>query len=252
LKKENNFTEFKNKRILVTGAGAGIGKKTAYELLKKNCEVIVLDKNINNLNTLSRQFKGKIVILNLDLKNSENIQKTIGNKKFKKIDGIVHCAGSELISPIKNFDEKKFNEVFQVNTTSFLIIIKNLLKLKKMKKNSSIVLISSILANVGSFFNSGYSASKSSLHGICKSLAIELSPNKMRVNCIAPGFVKTNMLKKVSKLFPESYIKELEKLHPLGLGNTIDISNLIIFLLSNKSKWITGSIINIDGGFSSK
>jgi NAD(P)-dependent dehydrogenase (short-subunit alcohol dehydrogenase family) len=105
---------------------------------------------------------------------------------------------------------------------------------------------------VGSVANVGYAMSKSALHGITKSLAIELAPKKIRVNCIAPGFVKTSMLDSISTLFDKEYFEKINKLHPLGLGEAEDVANLIAFLFSDMSKWITGSIINIDGGYTAQ
>ena len=94
--------------------------------------------------------------------------------------------------------------------------------------------------------------SKSAIQGITKSLAIELAPKKIRVNCVAPGFIKTPMGDKINNFFDESHDSEVEAMHPLGYGTTEDIANSIVFLLSDMSKWITGTIMNVDGGFCAK
>lgn len=249
---KNNFINIKNKRFLITGAASGIGLMTALELLKLGCDLILWDTNVPKLKIIKKKKTDNIELITKDLMNFEDIEKIIKNKKFKKIDGFVHCAGISFISPIKNLDEKNLIKTFRINSYAILSLTKNLIKFKKIKKNSSIVLISSIYGLIGSSFNSGYAATKASIHGICKSLAVELAESKIRVNCIAPGFVKTKMLTKNAKLFSENYLDNLTKLHPLGLGKTIDIANLIIYLFSQRSRWITGSIINIDGGYTAK
>jgi len=105
---------------------------------------------------------------------------------------------------------------------------------------------------VGSAANVAYAMSKSALHGITKSLAIELASKKIRVNCVAPGFIKTQMLDDVSGSFDNEYNERLNSLHPLGLGEAEDIAYGITYLLSDMSKWVTGTILSVDGGFTAQ
>jgi NAD(P)-dependent dehydrogenase (short-subunit alcohol dehydrogenase family) len=119
-------------------------------------------------------------------------------------------------------------------------------------KQGSIVFISSVYAVVGSAANVGYAMSKSALHGITKALSIELAPKGIRVNCVAPGFVKTNMMIETKDLFEDNHIELLNKLHPLGLGEPADIAFSIVYLLSDAAKWVTGAILNVDGGFTAQ
>jgi len=115
-----------------------------------------------------------------------------------------------------------------------------------------VVFISSVYGVVGSAANAGYAMSKAALHGITKALSIELAAKGIRVNCIAPGFVNTKMLDVTSDMFDSHYADTLNKLHPLGIGEPEDISYSIAFLLSDASKWITGAIFNIDGGYTAQ
>ena len=118
--------------------------------------------------------------------------------------------------------------------------------------SGSIVFISSIYAEVGSSANVGYAMSKAAINGLTKSLAIELASKNIRVNCIAPGFVKTQMMTNTNLAFDDNRDSYLASLHPLGLGNADDVAYPIAFLLSNASKWITGTILNVDGGFTAQ
>ncbi|MCY6340182.1 SDR family oxidoreductase [Bacteroides fragilis] len=119
-------------------------------------------------------------------------------------------------------------------------------------EHGTIVLISSVYGLVGSAANVGYALSKGAIQGITKALSIELAPKKVRVNCIAPGFIKTKMMENVSSSFSEDYVDHLSTLHPLGLGEAEDVANSVLFLLSDMSKWITGAIISVDGGFTAQ
>jgi len=119
-------------------------------------------------------------------------------------------------------------------------------------EKGSIVFLSSVYGVVGSAANVSYAMSKSALHGITKSLAIELAGKGIRVNCVAPGFVKTNMLDKALGMFDENYAETINKLHPLGVGEPEDVAFSIAYLLSDAAKWVTGSIMNVDGGFTAQ
>jgi NAD(P)-dependent dehydrogenase (short-subunit alcohol dehydrogenase family) len=194
-------------------------------------------------------------ILPIDLLDSNELKQKIARavSEVGKLNGFVHLAGRPYLSPLKSINEKVLLDVLKLNSIVGL-------ELAKICSNKSIfsgelgafVFISSIYGCVGSAANVGYAMSKSALHRITKSLAIELSPKGIRVNCIAPGFVKTNMLNTISGSFNSDYDELIDKLHPLGLGNAEDVANSIAFLVSDMAKWITGSIINVDGGFTAQ
>lgn len=120
------------------------------------------------------------------------------------------------------------------------------------EQQGSIVFISSVYGIVGSAANVAYAMSKAAVIGMTKSLAVELSSKNIRVNCIAPGFLKTNMAEKNSTMFDEMYEKKIESMHLLGWGEADDIANSAAFLLSDAAKWVTGSVFNVDGGFTAQ
>lgn len=164
------------------------------------------------------------------------------------LDGVVLSAGIVKTLPFKFINRKDLDSIFETNFFSPAILINKLLKTKKLNKNGSVVFISSIAGNyVGTVGNAMYSASKGAINAMQKVLAIELSAQRIRVNNISPGMIKTELI--YDPIFTEEQLKDDEKKYPLGFGEPIDVANAAIYLLSDASKWVTGSTLIIDGGF---
>lgn len=251
----NNFLDFSEKAILITGAGSGIGKATALYLSSIGAKLLLLDINEESLQETLTSCNEKCDFLTIDLSDIHTIKTILSDKlkKFGALDGIVHIAGLPYVSPLKTLSIDTVEKVLKVNTVAALELAKVFTKHKMYKtENPSIVLISSVYGLVGSAANVAYAMSKSALHGITKSLAIELASKKIRVNCVAPGFIKTQMLDDVSGSFDSDYNNRLNMLHPLGLGDAEDIAYSITYLLSDMSKWVTGTILSVDGGFTAQ
>ena len=243
------FIDFTGKRFLVTGATSGIGLAICRKISDFGGSVIGIGRNIEKLNFLSNQLEN-FIGLEYDLSDLENLDYLI--KKFDlPFDGIVHSAGIVQLLPIKFFDIKILNKLRKVNYDSILMIISKLLKSKKIKKEASIIFLSSIAGEVGMKGNSIYSSTKAALNSTTKVLAAELASQRIRVNSIAPGQVETNLTEEIANKVSVESIEIDKSKYPLGYGKPDDIANLAIFLLSSKSSWITGTIINIDGGRSS-
>lgn len=251
----DNLLNFSDKSILVTGAGSGIGKATALFLASLNARLLLVDYNSESLQETLALCNDDSVSLVINLSDTTAIGKSLQTKlkEFGPLDGMVHIAGIPYVSPLKSLNSAKVEEVLRINTIAGLELAKTFTKNRNYKGDSpSIVFISSVYGLVGSAANVAYAVSKSALHGMTRSLAIELAPKKIRVNCVAPGFIKTNMLGEVSDMFDSEYYDRLDRLHPLGLGEAEDIAQSIAFLLSDMSKWITGSILSVDGGFTAQ
>ncbi|NEW78099.1 MAG: SDR family oxidoreductase [Gelidibacter sp.] len=244
-----------DKRYLITGAASGLGKATSILLSKLGAELILVDIDEEGLNDTSKMCSSNVIKVIINLYDISDLKAKIIDSvsKFGKLNGFVHLAGRPYISPLKSINEKTTTEVFMLNTYVGIELAKICTNRKIFAGESgSLVFISSVYGLVGSAANVGYAMSKSALHGVTKSLAIELAPKNIRVNCIAPGFIKTNMLQKISDSFNSEYNDTLTKLHPLGLGEADDVANSVAFLLSDMSKWITGSIMSVDGGFTAQ
>jgi NAD(P)-dependent dehydrogenase (short-subunit alcohol dehydrogenase family) len=244
----NNFIDFQHKQFLVTGATSGIGLATTKTILDYGGKVIIVGRNEESLQRIQHEFgEEKVQFISYDLENLENINLLI-EKINSPIDGIVHSAGIVQLLPIKFFDLKLMNKIRTINYDSIILIISKLLKAKKINQSASLVLISSIAANNGMKGNLIYSSTKAALNSSVQVLASELSNSKIRVNTVAPGQVESSMTSKVEEMVSVEAIEIDRKKYPLGYGTPEDVANLCVFLLSDKSKWITGSTITIDGG----
>lgn len=241
-----NFIDFSEKTILVTGATSGIGFEVCNQISKYGGNIIGIGRNDNKLEEMKKNISGFEGIC-FDLEKLDNIEELI-EKINIPLDGIIHAAGIVQLQPIKFIDIELVNKIRTINYDSIVLIISKLLKKKAIKKESSIVFISSIAGEVGMKGNAIYSATKAALNSTAKVLASELASQGIRVNTIAPGQVETELTKQIAEQVSSEAIEIDKKKYPLGYGSPEDVSNLALFLLSEKSRWITGTTVTIDGG----
>jgi len=246
---DNPFS-LKGKTILITGASSGIGKTTSIECSKLGAKIILTGRNTKRLEETMALLTGEGHQLKvLDLNISEAVSEFIEN--MPKLDGVVYCAGTQRTCPIKFIQREDIDKVFETNFFANININTLLLSKKKINKGASIVFISSIAAGiVAEVGNAIYSASKGALSSYAKVLALEMSSQRIRVNCVLPGMVNTPLLKKLD--VEEDQLKEDEKRYPLGYGNPEDVAYSVIYLLSDATKWVTGSNLILDGGLTLK
>lgn len=234
------------KKILVTGASSGIGASIAITLSRWGANVIITGRNEERLYktfcTINKSEDNMMIIA--DLAQKDNLDKLIA--ALPCIDGIILCAGVVKTMPVKNISDKAIDEIFEINTMSNIRLCQRILKSKKLNKGSSVIFISSVSTFNVKIGNSLYSATKGAINSFTKAMALELAPRRIRVNAIQPGFIHTGLLN--SGIITNEQIEEYISKHPLGLGEASDIANLCIYLLSDASRWMTGSILTIDGG----
>ncbi|WP_099340000.1 SDR family NAD(P)-dependent oxidoreductase [Candidatus Fonsibacter ubiquis] len=242
----------KNKNILITGIGKGIGKELFFECIKLEANVYAVCKNKKDLQEFKFNKK-KIKIFFGDVTNNKFVSKIFDYflKKKIKLDGLVNNAGQRQRLPFEKIDRERLDHIMNVNFFSIFFIIQKFIKTINKNKESSIVNIGSIVGNKGFEELSGYASSKSALEGLTKCLAVELTPKfkKLRINNVNPGFTRTSFYSKFKNEKKSLYNWTLKKI-PIGRwGEAKEISKLIIFLLSNNSTYINGQSINIDGGW---
>jgi NAD(P)-dependent dehydrogenase (short-subunit alcohol dehydrogenase family) len=246
-----NFNE--NNLFLVTGASSGLGRATLLELNKLGAKVIAVGRNLDSLELLKSEslYPNNIEMEIFDFSNTNEIGLFLKNivKKYGKLNGIAHFAGISKLYPLRATSLDILKNIFEINFYSSYEIVRIMNdKRFKNKDEFSIVLISSISA-IRSFEGlSGYGLSKGAINSLVVSSSIELAKSKVRINSIIPGHIETNMTKELEEFQSEEYKQEIINSYPLGKGEAEDIASLAIFLLSNKSKWITGQNIVLDGG----
>jgi NAD(P)-dependent dehydrogenase (short-subunit alcohol dehydrogenase family) len=245
----NTSSIINGKRILITGATAGLGAHLAIEIAKNGGFPIVLGRDEQKSSGLIESF----INLKLsppeyklfDITDSDKLAEFVD--QLIEIDGLVLCAGVNDKTTVKFISSKKIEKMFSVNFTANAQLIQSLIKKKKLKKGASIVGVSSLSAGYVSTTNSLYSASKAAFEMFLKTLALEHAPD-LRVNVIRPGLLNSKM--SAAYDFAESMDEFSEKIPLKRMGEYTDISPITIMLLSDQTSWMTGAVIPIDGGMS--
>lgn len=241
-----NPFDLSGKIILVTGASSGIGYETCISISRQGGTFIAVARRVELLEKLIEECGNKNSFILADLSQTEDIQKIV--ELMPNIDGIVHSAGIVTLAPVKFYSKELMNSIRETNFDSITLLINLITKKKKINKGSSIVLVASIAGLFGMKGNGIYAASKGALIAISKVWASEFSSNRIRVNCVSPGMVKTEITNKSIEDLSLEVIQQDEKKYPLGYGEAIQVANPIIFLLSEASSWITGQNLILDGG----
>ncbi len=242
--------KFDEKRFVVTGATSGIGKKITLDLAEHGAQVLAIGRRKERLDALKDNFPGNIFTAGIDVNDFSTLK--IELEKFGekgKIDGSVHAAGINKFTPLRAFNWKDAENIIKTSLYAGIELIRILSSQKLSAIKSSHVIIASVAGIKGEVGFTAYSAAKSAVIGAARSMAVELAIKDIRVNTITPGWLPTEMTDAIEARYP-GRLETIKLLHPLGIGTVEDISNLLMFLLSEESKWITGSNIVIDGGCS--
>lgn len=251
----NSFS-LKDKHILITGASNGIGRQCAISISEMDAKVTLIARDEERLKDTVKEMKGNFhKTISLNITDFSQIKDTISKitKINGKIDGFIHAAGIEITKPLQLTDYDTINKQMNVNTYAGIEFVRHLSRKKNSNEKASFVFIASIRGFLGMAGLLGYSISKGALLAAVKSLAVELSNRKIRVNAISPGQVNdTEMTKAMIEQLPDSSIEKNKSEHLLGWINKEDVANACIFLLSDASQKITGDNLIIDGGYSAK
>ena len=239
--------DLENKNIIVTGASGGIGNSIVQKLYENGANILASGTKIEKLEKLKTKFQN-IEIIKFDISENDKIESFVENA-ISKLGGSLNCivnnAGitKDNLAIRMNLDE--WTKVIEVNLTSTFLLSK--FAIKKMLKNKSgkVINITSVVGHTGNFGQANYTASKAGIVAMSKSLALEYAKKNININCISPGFIKTNMTEKIDEKFKEMIIS---KIPSARLGEPEDIANAVLFLASKQSNYINGETLHVNGG----
>jgi 3-oxoacyl-[acyl-carrier protein] reductase len=250
-----NPFDMSERTILVTGASSGIGRETSLLLSKLNARVILVARNQSKIQeTLDCMENSGHVAAPFDLSNYERIPQWLRGitDLHGQIDGLVHSAGVQITAPLNTIEASIVEDLWKINVSASLWLAKGFRQRKVNNSGGSLVFLSSAAALKGGAALSAYSASKGAIIALTRALAVELSRDKIRVNSIAPGLVKTEMYNSFAMQVPAEHLAKMESEYLLGFGEAIDPAMAAVFLLSSASRWITGTTLVVDGGLTAQ
>ena len=239
------------KVVLVTGGSRGIGKEVA-EIYAENGYDVVINyvSDRTDLEGIKKEFeekKVKCLLIKADVSNSEDVEKMIEEaiKEFGKIDVLVNNAGITRDTLLMRMSEEDFDKVIEINLKGTYLVTKQVTKYMMKKRQGSIINLASVVGVVGNAGQANYAASKAGIIGFTKSIAKELASRNIRVNAVAPGFIETDM----TNILKDEVKENIGNQIPLKrMGTAREVAEVIYFLGTDKSSYITGQVINIDGG----
>lgn len=240
------MNDLKNKKVIITGGSRGIGLSVLSKIYEQGAEILTFGSNLNNLENLKKNFPN-IKIEQLNLKNPNEVLNQFPKfiDTLKGLDILINNAGITKDNLTLRMKEDEWKDVIDVNLNSVFFTCQIAIKAMIKNKSGCIVNITSVVGHTGNAGQANYTASKAGVVAMTKSLAKEYAKKNIRVNCVSPGFISTDMTKDLK----EEYKNELLKNIPINrLGTGEDIANAVIFLCSSNSSYITGETIHVNGG----
>lgn len=242
------------RKILITGASSGIGKATAKLAAAMGAVCVINGRDETRLNKTLAELEGeghKAIAMPLTPENcKELVVKAV--TLVGPLNGFVHCAGIEKTMPFRMTELSDLHGIMSVNLDAFWEITRELVKKKNHEPEKlSVVGIASVAGQYGASGKTAYAASKGALISLVKSIASEYAGQKIRFNCVCPGYIETPMLDNIKRLYKteEEFEQAIVKRHALSLGKPEDVATAVVYLLSDAGRWVTSSVMNVDGGY---
>lgn len=240
------------KRILVTGASAGIGRATAHALSRAGAQLVLVARDEARLKAVHAELDGSghtWISLDLAQRHAELPQVLKQLAESGAFYGFVHAAGVNLSAPIKMQQWARAEAMMALNWGAGLMLAKAFRQQGVCcKTGGRAIFISSSASLVGDKALAAYAASKGAVNAMARALAVEWAPERITVNVVAPGFIQTELNQQLLTRLTEEQVRALEQRHPLGLGTPEDVASVILFLMGAEARWITGAVIPVDGG----
>lgn len=249
-----NPLDFSGRRFLVTGASSGIGEATAILLGRLGGTVVLAGRDTDRLHQAMAAVPGSShSVSSFDLGDTDAIPGWVaGLAAAGPFHGVAHCAGLQTLRPLKSASAAFVEEMLRVNIGASLAIGRAIRQRNVAAKPASLVLISSTAGMTGQPGNVVYNATKGAIIAAVKGMALELVRDEIRVNAVAPALVRTPMSEKSMKIWSPEQLQAVLAIHPMGFGTAEDVANAIIFLLSDMARWITGTTVVVDGGYTAQ
>lgn len=240
-------------RVLVTGASSGIGRATAELLAEMGCQVVLAARDKERLASVARSLAGRgHQVEAMDLSKSQHIAPWLRSvvDKGGALTGLVHSAGAHRTRPVRFEQPVENDPLWAINFHAASALLTAFRKpgIRSAAK-SSVVFVSSIVSLIGQPGIAAYCATKGALNAYTRAAALELARESIRVNCVAPGHVHTMLSASAESKLTDAQVQAIVDSHPLGVGAPSDVANAILFLLADTSRWITGSTLVVDGGY---
>ena len=239
--------DLSNINVILTGATGVIGGEILDLFNKSKANVIATGTNLKKLETINTKYEN-VTTKKFDISDHNSIENFVNecNEIFQnKIDILVNNAGITIDNLSIRMKDDEWNKVININLTSSFLISKNVIKKMLKNKKGKIINITSVVGHTGNIGQANYAASKSGIIGMSKSLALEYGKKNITINCVSPGFIKSEMTDKIADNFKETM---LDKISLERFGMPIDVANAVLFLSSNLSDYITGETIHVNGG----
>lgn len=246
---------FADRWVLVSGASSGIGRAIAIELSRQGARVALVARGRAGLDATAALCEGgpdRTAVLELDLSRADAIGPAVAElvTRTGRLYGVCHCAGAVQTLPLAATKPDRVRSMFDLNFVAGIELARALTRRDVLdEQGGSFLWIASVYAHVGAPGQIGYAASKGAITAALRSMALELVPRKVRVNCLSPGLVKTAMTDAANSRMTAEHWAHIESLHPLGAGQPEDVALAAAFMLSPKNRWMTGADLIIDGGY---
>jgi NAD(P)-dependent dehydrogenase (short-subunit alcohol dehydrogenase family) len=250
-----NPMDLTGRQFLVTGASSGIGRATAQLLSQLCARVVLVGRDPGRTEETHKSLAGEGHRLEIfDVTRVDEIPGWLHaiTAQFGPLDGVVHAAGIHKLMPIRMVSAQALKDVMCVNFEAGFALAKAFRQKGVHNRPGSIVFVSSVMGLAGQAGLSAYAASKGALHAITRVLAAELCGEGIRVNAVAPGCVRTSMSDRVLGLLPPEQRQAFEAMHLLGIGSALDVAYAVAFLLADTGRWITGTTLVVDGGYTAQ
>jgi NAD(P)-dependent dehydrogenase (short-subunit alcohol dehydrogenase family) len=239
-------------RVLVTGASSGIGRQTSVLLGLLGASLILVGRDHARLQETWRMMgSADHRVEPFDLEAVNDIPAWLKRlaAEVGPLAGLVHCAGLHFAKPLATLRGKDVERIMGVNVSTSFALARGFRQKGCFRAGGSMVFLASVVGLVGQPGVSAYSASKGAVIALTRSLALELARDGIRVNCVAPGYVQTEMSDKLKDTLSPQQYAAIELMHPLGIGSPLDVAHAVAFLLAPTGRWITGTTLVVDGGY---